>query len=187
MKSFLVQGQTVHELRRAFDESFAAAPVVAGEIDELLAIGVAGAPYALRVRDLALIVSGRKVVPLPSARPGLLGLAGIRGSLVPIFSLATLLGGPPSFAPDPWIAVTPGLHPLGLAFASLEGLVRVPRADIGPCAQIDAVTHCIREVATMAGFTRPILDVVSAVNALKALKDVNARTGKTEPRGEENC
>src|ERR1039458_7695948 len=80
-------------LRQAFDQSFALPPPPASqEVEDLLAIRVAGNPYAIRLRDIAGIVAGRKVVPVPAVRLDLLGLAGIRGGVVPVFGLASILG-----------------------------------------------------------------------------------------------
>ena len=83
---------TAAALRQAFDLSFALSPPPASpEVEDLLTLRVAGNPYAIRLRDIAGIVAGRKVVPVPAITPGLLGLAGIRGGVVPVFGLASIL------------------------------------------------------------------------------------------------
>ena len=75
-------------LRQAFDLSFALPPPPASpEVEDLLTIRVAGNPYAIRLRDIAGMVAGRKVVPVPSVTLDLLGLAGMRGGVVPVFGL----------------------------------------------------------------------------------------------------
>src|ERR1039458_9829099 len=51
-----------------------------------------GNPYAIRLRDIAGIVAGPKVAPVPAVTLDLLGLAGIRGGVVPVFGLASILG-----------------------------------------------------------------------------------------------
>jgi purine-binding chemotaxis protein CheW len=80
------------ELRQAFDLSFALPPPQASqEVEDLLTIRVAGDPYAIRLCDIAGMVTGRKVVPLPAATLDLLGLAGIRGGIVPVFGLSSIL------------------------------------------------------------------------------------------------
>jgi chemotaxis signal transduction protein len=81
------------ELRQAFDLSFALPPPPASqEVEDLLTIRVAGDPYAIRLGDIAGMVAGRKVVPVPAVTLDLLGLAGIRGGVVPVFGLASILG-----------------------------------------------------------------------------------------------
>ena len=79
-------------LRRAFDRSFAALPAEAPPFEDLLTVRAAGDTFALRLRDVAELIAGLLVAPLPSATPHLLGLAGLRGGVVPVFSLASLLG-----------------------------------------------------------------------------------------------
>jgi chemotaxis signal transduction protein len=85
--------QRVRLLRSAFDEAFSLAPVATPEsFEDLLVIRVAGAPYSLRARQITGLVASRRIVPLPSATPQLLGVAGHRGALVLVYSLAALLG-----------------------------------------------------------------------------------------------
>lgn len=123
--------QRVAELRRAFDRGFAEPVAVAtASMEDLLAIRVAGNPYALVSRELSGVVTDRKVVALPSRRSDLRGLAGIRGTIVPVYGLAELLGydAPPSAAT--WLALCGRTDPVALAFDELDGFLRVPRADL---------------------------------------------------------
>ncbi len=82
------------ELRRAFDETFAAPPQTHdAALEQMLAITIQGERYAIRVSGISgLAVPKGKVLPVPSSVPELLGLTGIRGTVVPVFSLAWLLG-----------------------------------------------------------------------------------------------
>src|SRR5689334_7571216 len=96
---------SVEALRREFDGSFAlpqreAAP----DAIEVLAIRVGGKPFALRLSEVAGVATGRRLTPVPSARRGMLGLVGVRGSLVAVFDLAVLLGEPPNTAEPRWVA-----------------------------------------------------------------------------------
>ena len=84
----------VAEIRNAFDHSYAIPPAsqVGEQIENLLAVRVAGDPYALRVGEISSLTNSRKTVALPSPVSELLGVAGIRGGFVPVYSLAALLG-----------------------------------------------------------------------------------------------
>jgi chemotaxis signal transduction protein len=63
---------------------------------------------------------------VPAELPGLLGLSAVRGHLVPVFDLASLLGaGSHSQAPR-WVALHEGKELLGLAFDEFEGTEGVP-------------------------------------------------------------
>jgi len=84
----------VAEMRRQFDESFARPRphhLPAGE--SMLAIVVRGEPFAVRLAETAgLAALEGKILPVPSEAKELLGLIGHRGTVVPVFSLAALLG-----------------------------------------------------------------------------------------------
>ena len=80
-------------MRAEFDRGFALSPPVAGDAQEgYLAIRVGGDPCALRLADLLGVYVDRKVVPLPSSVPTLLGIASFRGALIPVHDLRLLLG-----------------------------------------------------------------------------------------------
>jgi chemotaxis signal transduction protein len=87
------------DLRRAFDSSFAA-PATVHETGwtVLLLVRLGERRLAVLLGDVASLLPGRRIVPLPAAPRALLGLAGHRGNLVPVFSLRGLVGmeeGPP--------------------------------------------------------------------------------------------
>ena len=75
-------GSEAAALRQAFDLSFALPPPPpTPEVEDLLTIRLAADVYVIRLRDIAGMIAGRRVVPVPSATPDLLGLAGIRGGV----------------------------------------------------------------------------------------------------------
>jgi purine-binding chemotaxis protein CheW len=111
-------------LRARFDRSFAEPPRgAAAATEDLLAIRLGGAPYALRLAELAGLFADRKVAPLPSAVRELLGVAGFRGAIVPVYDLRLLLGCTAT-APPRWLVIAAQL-PVGFGFDVLEGHLRV--------------------------------------------------------------
>ena len=112
-------------LREAFDQSFAEA--VGGERPEqldFLAVRIAGDPYALRLSEIQSLHASRRVVAAPSQLPELLGLAGFRGILTPVYDLAQLLG----YGAEPsakWLVVAQHASPIALAFGGFESHLRV--------------------------------------------------------------
>src|SRR4029079_4392633 len=83
-------------LRAEFDRGFALAPSAGGAdgLEGHLAIRVGGDSCAPRLADLLGVYVDRKIVPLPSSVPTLLGIASFRGVLIPVHDLRLLLGYP---------------------------------------------------------------------------------------------
>lgn len=156
----------VAELRRAFDESFAAPPSAGkAEAEDLLCFRVRGDGYALRVREIAGISLAGQVVPLPSRTPELLGVAGHRGSLVPVYSLAGLLGYGPGRETPRWLALVGERDPLALVLGELEGFQRIPRGDLHVPGR-EPGKH-VDQFAQSGSIVRAILKVASIVAAVK--------------------
>lgn len=172
----------VEELRGEFDRAFTTTPLAQGvltgsETCDLLAIRVGGDPYVIKVTEITALAGRRKTVPLPTPIPELIGLASIRGGLVPVYSLAMLLGyGPRSVdskdsEPSRWLAVCGTIESLGLAFNDLEGYFRVASSDIYPASESnvagDAIRGFIKEVANVGGLVRAVVEIPSIVEAMK--------------------
>lgn len=119
--------QRVAELRRAFDEAFASPPrAKTEEVEDLLTFRIEGNPYGLSIREIAGVAAAGERVPLPSGRPGLLGITGLRGALVPVYSLPVLMGYGPSRTSPRWLALCGARDPLALALGDLDGYARIP-------------------------------------------------------------
>jgi len=159
--------QSLLLFQRAFDEAFATAPIPTPEkFEDLLAIRVAGDPYALRVREIAGLVASRKIVPLPSRRPELLGIAGNRGSLVAVYSLAALLGYGADSKPTPWLALAGGSEPIGLGFQSFEGFMRVRSGDVHAARPAGGSRAHVEEIVIVANQSRRVVDIPTTLGAL---------------------
>jgi chemotaxis signal transduction protein len=146
--------------RQAFDQAFAVAPFNKVEtLEDLLAIRVAGDAYALRMRDISGLIASRKIVPVPSRRPELLGLAGNRGGIVTVYSLGALLGYDSGAAS--WLALA--RESVGLGFEQFEGFLRVRTGDIH--ATTSATRHT-GHVVVVGSESRPVVDIPSMLAAL---------------------
>lgn len=147
----------VAEMRRLFDESFAAAPPEhVTELEAMLAITVEGESFAIRVSEISgLAVRKEEIVPVPSRVPELLGLTGVRGTVVPVFSLARLLGFSSESTQAHWLVFCGDRQsPIALAFESMEKLFQVPATGIFSREEILGrryVTATVREGATSRG------------------------------------
>ena len=162
------------EMRRRFDRAFAAAPVDRSEdLDAFLAMRIDGDGYALRVREVAGFAAARKIVPLPSPIAELLGIAGIRGSVVPVFSLAALLGYARADESPRWFVLCAGAEPIALGFRDFDGYLELPRPDVsalgegGEASDRGAGRAHVRHVVRAPGEMRGVIDVPSVVRAIQ--------------------
>lgn len=171
-------GGRAAELRREFDASFAAAPAEhRGATEDLLALSAGGSPCAVRLSEVSGLHAGCPVTSLPCPVPGLLGIAGIGGSLVPVYDLGVLLGGTAS-GRSRWMLVAAG-SVVALAFDVLEGHLRVPREAVGSADRADPRRAHSREVLRTEGRLRPILQLSSVVREI----EVGDRRGASRKEG----
>ncbi len=160
------------ELRREFDRTFLAPPREEGEErEDLLAVRLAGDPYAFRVREIAGLEVCRRVVPLPRRVAGLCGLAGLRGGLVPVYDLGALLGYPEAGETPRWLILCGRPDPVGLGVAELDGYLRVPRSALHRADGRDGGRVHLREVVRDGGVTRGMIGVPAL------LETINGRAG----------
>ncbi len=169
MSAELPRDDRVSHLRREFDRTFSL-PMAKqrGAPHNFLACRVGNEGLAISLAELTGLQRRGKVVPFRGAVPGLLGVAGIRSRLIPIYQLSALLGLPPSGRPEPWWAVCGDAEPVGLAFDGFEGYVQATAEDVkprpdahGPCAAF------LREVLATAGAVRPILHLPSLIDSIR--------------------
>jgi chemotaxis signal transduction protein len=155
------------ELRQLFDRSFAQALRAddAGT-ESLLAVRIRSHGYAVRLSDIAGVFVDKKVTPLPSAVAELLGLAGFRGTVLPVYNLGRLLGYT-SAQPPPWLIVTAGTA-VGLAFDAFDGHLRVDPGAIVPDLRGGLREQHVRDVLH-ADVARPIVDVASVLASIRRL------------------
>lgn len=157
----------VAEMRRAFDESFSHAPALAAvEQEDFLGIQVAGAHYALRLLETARLCARPRILPLPAPHPEFLGLAGLQGELVPIYSLAALLGHGSEPEEARWVVLCSKTERLGLAFGGLDGYLRAPRTEVCALGAAERAAEFVQEALHSEGRVRPIVRVSAIVAAL---------------------
>jgi chemotaxis signal transduction protein len=152
------------ELERAFDQAFTEpAQVREADPEDLLAIEVAGHAYALRARELLGLYVDRSITTLPAAPPELLGLAAVRGELVAVYDLATLLGYGHVETPH-YLALSRGPS-IAFAFAKLTGHTRVAKHAIAPSQR--AGETWLSEVVRETDQTRPIVELSGICAAIE--------------------
>jgi purine-binding chemotaxis protein CheW len=159
-------GGTAAGLRRAFDESFRRSVDAAGAAaEDFLAIRLRGDPHVIRQVEVARLLRFRGVVRYPAPAPAWLGLAGVAGSIVPVYDLAVLAGYATAQSPG-WMVLCAAM-PVALAFDGFDGHFR--RADADADAGADADAPSRPGVLRMAGEARPVVSIASLLEIVRSL------------------
>jgi purine-binding chemotaxis protein CheW len=154
-------------LRSAFDLTFAAPPAAERPSTEaVLSVGLGRDTYGLRLSEVAGLFAHRSITRLPSSIPEFLGVAGLRGVIVPVFSLGALLAYPAEESPR-WLLLAGGQERIGLAFARLEGHFLSART-VATRAEGDGELrpHVQAAAATVDGRVLALIDLPSVVRAI---------------------
>jgi len=157
---------TASELRDAFDWTFASC--VNTEVSSsvgVLAIRISGDAYALSVAQVSGLFKDRRITVLPTDVPALLGIAGLRGGIVPVYDLGVLLGYPSGEAPR-WMVVATAHAPVGLAFDQFEGHVRIPETALAAAERTETVRAHVREIVRTPDGVRGRIDIPAVIEAI---------------------
>jgi purine-binding chemotaxis protein CheW len=158
----------LEDLQRSFDQSFADAPhQLAEQVESLLCIRIAGDAYAVRLSETSGIYVNRRVVGLPSPVPELLGMAGFRGSVIPVFDLGAFLGYGLAGDAGRWLLLVGMNEIVGLAFQEFDGHLRMRTSDLACQTTREPMRQHVREVVSVGGIIRPIINLASVVQAVK--------------------
>ena len=176
-KRTLPQMDRAAEMRLAFDRSFADFPSIDAKIEEdYLAIRLGSEGYALHLSEVAGLLTSKRITSVPSRVAVFIGIAGLRGSIAPVYDLHLLLGHQRADKPN-WIAVASNM-PVALAFEAFDGHLRIPRAAIVPCGADQQSRH-VREFISMGGVIRPIVHLPSILELIAKEAPEQQRRGGT--------
>jgi chemotaxis signal transduction protein len=153
-------------LRQAFDGGFALPPPErTAQGVRLLLVGVGEGRLALRLDAVQGLEALPRRVPLPGGPPELLGLVGLRGRLVPVFSLARLVNAEPAGEPR-WLLLSGTEEPLGLALEGFHGQAEVAAAEVYRAGHEGARPY-VPEFVRLRGEVWGVMDLSSLVEVLR--------------------
>jgi len=158
------------ELREAFDRA-RALPFASGEAEQmvsLLAMRLGGEPHAIRVSEISGLAQGRKIETVPGGMPELLGIAGLRGKIVPVYSLAALVGHGRETGEAAWLVLCGDEELVGFAFHDFEGHLRVPLAQLCAASERDAGREHMEHVVRAEGSVRTVVSLSQLLTAIRA-------------------
>jgi chemotaxis signal transduction protein len=154
-------------LRLAFDRGFAEPLRPGTDLSEaLIAIRVGGERYAMRLGEIAGLFADKKVTPVPGGDASLIGIAGFRGAIVPVYGLAALLGQASAQRPR-WLVIA-SAAPVALAFEAFEAQLSVPPDAILPAQSGSKARSCIRDFVRASHFSGPVIHLPSVLDAIKS-------------------
>jgi chemotaxis signal transduction protein len=172
------------ELRSAFDRGFAAPLRIDAVVEHhLLAIQVGAEPCALRLSEVTGLFADQRITRVPGSHAALLGIAGFRGALMPVYSLRTLLGHSGTQALR-WLVIA-AAAPVAFAFDRFEGHLRAPAEAILPQQSQSRMRAYAREFVRTDAAVRPLLHLPSVIEALGAGERSEAARQEFEARSEE--
>ncbi len=155
--------ERLDELRRAFDAAFAAPVPAPAECIPVIALRAGPFSCAVRIAEVGGVVPVGRLAVLPCEEPAMLGVAAVRGALVPVYDLSALAGSGRARAPR-WMLVAAGADRVALAFDEIEDYLRVGREQLVRDAGAGAAWP---EVVREADRLRPVVSVASLLENLR--------------------
>jgi chemotaxis signal transduction protein len=158
---------TLDELQRAFDASFAAPLPAPAERVDLIALRAGSLSCAVRMAEIGSVVPFHGVGPLPCDEPALLGVAAVRGAVLPVYDLSALAGAGAAHAPR-WMLVAAGADRVALAFDEIEEYLRVGRDELVAASDSGSqATPAVAEAVRHGSSLRPVVSIASVLRHLE--------------------
>jgi len=158
--------ETAAELRLAFDRSFSQATNADIAVaEELLAIRVGSHPYLVRLAEVSGLFADKRITWLPSPVPTLLGLAGLRGKVLPVYDLGMLIGATKAAAPR-WLLVTAS-SPVGFAFDHFDGYLSLRPEDIVSEIRTETRERHVLDAVLAVDLVRPLISLASVLESIE--------------------
>lgn len=167
----IAAGDRARALRETFDAGFAGAPALQTDANEnYLGIGIGGDAYAVNLAEITGLFTGREIVALPAPYPEILGVASLRGQIVPIYSLRAFLNYPAAGEKQRWIVLAG--PQIGLAFDQFDFHARIAQDQIA--AGRSGRGH-IPSMATIGDTQRPIISIRSILETISRRNPISPK------------
>jgi chemotaxis signal transduction protein len=165
--------QRAAELRLAFDRGFAEPARRDTTIRaSLLAVRVGAEGYALRLSEITGLFADKKITRVPGGDAALLGIAGFRGAILPVYSLQALLGHSATQV-SRWLVIA-AAAPVALAFEAFELQLSVPLDAILPAQSRAGTRSCVREFVRTPDFVGPVMHLPSVLDSIRTARPETA-------------
>lgn len=94
-------------------------------------------------------------------------MTAIRGVVVPVYSLAEILGYEKDHDPLRWVSLFGTHEPLGLTFGSLEGYVRISSSDLWISKETQVRGHHVCQISRIGDLICPVISLASVARTIK--------------------
>ena len=147
-------------------EGAAPAPSLS-DIDRAVAFRLAGQLYGLPIERVDEIQQLAELLPVPDDDPALVGLIELRGAVIPVLDLRTLVGleGVPYTLKTPMVFCTAGSHRICLIVDSVEDVVDLPPQSVQPPSGVYALADKMLGTVRLPQGVLMLLDVDRLVPA----------------------
>lgn len=154
-------------LAAGFDRSFALPRSAAvPPRQDFIAIRIRDDAHAIRLPQLSELRGRVPVTRLPGSGAELLGVANVRGMIVPVYDLGHLLGYSPASVGVPGWCVLVASAPVALAFEVFDGHLRLSDDASAQAERAKNSRPHINEVLRTSGQILPIIDLPSVINGI---------------------
>ena len=166
MSAALNSARRAQEMRQEFDHAFALPPrdAEAARV-QLLAIRINEQPFALKLAEIAGLYADKKITHVPGSANAMIGIAGFRGLVAPVYDIAKLMGEQNLQAPR-WLVVS-AVAPIAFAFSQFEGQLRISPNEIKPQQSQGKGSAFARALLKTETVLRPIIDLDLVIGAVK--------------------
>ncbi|HVT81301.1 MAG TPA: chemotaxis protein CheW [Phycisphaerae bacterium] len=168
-------------LRTAFDTTFAQPPTLSSTATTaLLMVRVAGQQFAIKRSEMSGLAHADNIAPVPGPSAAFLGVTGLRGQILPIWSLAGLMGiaaAPPQ--PEEWLVLLGEGSRDACAFAceTIEQTLVVSEEAFAQPSASDSASRNIQAVVRTDSALVPVLNLP----ALRASLRPRSNPAQTSP------
>lgn len=163
----------LRELQHHFDESFARPQDTSTTfLHKMLAIQAGEGRVVVRLSEIGGIHACPPIVALPSPRPSLLGIVGVRGRLLAVYSLAALLRAPNAEVAPRWLLLPQESDQIALAVEGIDAFLNIESSALYPGSSAGDGDALCPEILHYSSTSRPVLSIPRTVAAVQ--KDAEA-------------
>ena len=161
--------QNLMKMKNDFDTMFTI-PVKNESLEfvNLLTIKFGENYFALKTSEISGLFRNKKVVPLPSENQEFLGISGIQGQSVPVYSLASLVGFNETTQEQVrWLVVSGQKNKVGWAFDNLKGYMQLPSTELFVPHQTDKLREHVSGAVRIDSKIGYVLSISSMLKSIK--------------------